>query len=190
MIRINLLPQGHIVPSRPVARGNGLLWAGAVVAALVGVGAYYTWQYGHLRDLERQLAGEQTRLSHAESEMQRADRVIAGEQSAAQQEEHLRRLKGRAWSPLFLELRDLTPQGVTWLHLGVDGDTVTINGRAERMSDLAHFMAALNGSLGVRQVDLHSARAALIGGKSEVQELDYELAVHLAPVQGGTGNGA
>ncbi len=190
MIRINLLPQGHTPQPRPHLGVSGLLWASAVITALVGVGAYYGWQYSRLQNLQGELTTERSRLAGVEAELQRATRIASGEKTVAEQEERLRRLKGRTWSPLLLELRELTPRGITWLRMGLNQEEITISGRAEALSDLAHFLASLGSSPNVRQVDLRSARDEFIGGKESLREMSFELVIHLAPLQGGNGSGA
>lgn len=190
MIRISLLPPGQVRSLRQPLPAVNLLWAGAAALVLLGAGGLYGWKYAQLHALQRQLAAEQAKLQRLEAEVQRADRIAADERSAAEQEAHLRRLRGRTWSPLLLELRQLTPPGITWVHLSLEQDAITIAGRAEKLADLAQFMAALGGSPSVVRVDLHSAKEESLGPASSGRVLDFELAVQLAPLQGGNANGA
>lgn len=153
VIRINLMPASRR-PSRAPGRIQYLAAAGTLVAVVSGT-LYYRGVVAHRADLLADATAKEVRLSEVRARLEEAERVREREEKAAQSERELKNLQGRAWSPVLLEMADLTPDGMTWELLLAGPEGLELKGSTRGMPEVAQFVTAVSASAYVERVDFH-----------------------------------
>lgn len=187
MIRLNLLPQQY-KPHRQLGSITTYTVVTGVTLAVLALSSFYMYKYMELNRLRADLSGLQGQEAAVRKQLDRAKQIGAGEKEADSQDALLKHLKGRPYSPVLLEFRELTPKNVAWTALKVTGNELNLRGKAASMHDVSQLMTALSNSPLVAGVELEST--------SEEQSKGYRLVlfqvvIHLVDLQeGGTGSGA
>lgn len=157
-VPINFLPRSYQPPRKLGARDY--LLVGAAAMALLAGAAYYTNAYADLNATEAKIKSTEQEIAIVKARAATVESVRAREERVAQAEMEIKSLKGRAWSPVLLGFRDLTPQRMYWTDFKVEQGIVTISGSSESLMDIAQFIVGLMVSPSVMQVDLQAATAS------------------------------
>jgi Tfp pilus assembly protein PilN len=200
-VRINFLPRHYQPPKQLGARDWGI--AAATAVAVVAAAAYYSSVYSATGELERRAAGDQAKDQQVKSLLTEASELRGREERVARAESDLKALGGRPWSGVLLNLRELTPQNVTWTGLKVEGNNMTLGGRGRGLLDVAQLFAGLVDHTDIEQVALKyvnekgipvtvtatkaTDKAQLtqgVTGAAMFRQLEFEMVITLVPAKG------
>lgn len=200
-VRINFLPRNYQPPKQLGAKDWGI--AAATAIAVVAATAYYGNVYSATGALERQAAGDQAKDQQVKALLAQAGDIRGREERVARAESDLKALGGRPWSGVLLNLRELTPQHVTWTGLKVEGSSMTLNGRGRGLLDVAQLFAGLIDHTDIEQVALKyvneeglpvtvtatkaTDKAELtqqVAGSRMLRQLEFEMVITLVPAKG------
>ncbi|HEY3364405.1 MAG TPA: hypothetical protein VGK74_05075 [Symbiobacteriaceae bacterium] len=151
-VRINFLPRTYQPPKRLEARQWGV--ALAAVTAMAAIGMYYTSVYAGTVKLGHETEATQLKLQQVKAGLAQATDIKAREDKVTKAEADLKSLTGRHWSSVLLDLRESTPQHVTWTGLKVAGNSITLHGTNRGLVDVAQLLGSLVNDKNVEQVNL------------------------------------
>lgn len=205
-IKINLLLKEY-APPRKAGRLEWAVAAALAVATVAG-GVYYMGVSAEAAQLAERAAAQQQQLHRVKAQLAEAAVIRQREDRVTLAEQELKGLVGRRWSNIFLALRDLTPQHVTWQTLAVDGNVMTLKASSRGLVDVAQLFAGLIAYEQVEEVSLRYVNEAgitvqvkaeqgqppptpqAIQPAGSFRQLEFEIAIALVSQKGGVPHGA